>query len=108
MDSQARSTNGGRRALARAAIRFTPELCARLLEEEYAKLRRADNRDVYDNSKDTTLPIAREIVETIWVPARSCRGTSTLLNITLDNHDLAEARRRILGLVRRSSPTARA
>ena len=37
---------------------FTPELFERLLEEEYEKLRRAGNRDVHDDSKDTTLPIA--------------------------------------------------
>ena len=43
---------------------FTPALFARLLAEEYDKLRKASNRDVHDNSKDTTLPIAREIVET--------------------------------------------
>ena len=34
----------------------------RLLSEEYAKLRGATNRDVHDDSKNTTLPIAREIV----------------------------------------------
>ena len=43
----------------KAGDRFTPELFARLLEEEYGKLRKASNRDVYDASKDTTLPIAR-------------------------------------------------
>ena len=43
---------------------FTLELFARLLAEEYDKLRQASNRDVHDNSKTTTLPIAREIVET--------------------------------------------
>ena len=32
--------------------------------EEYAKLLAASNRDVHDDSKTTTLPIAREIVET--------------------------------------------
>ena len=43
--------------------RFTPELFARLLAEEFAKLQHASNRDVHDDSKTTTLPIAREIVE---------------------------------------------
>src|SRR5213075_2991756 len=32
---------------------LTPELFARLLEEEYAKLERASNRDVHDDSKKT-------------------------------------------------------
>ena len=43
---------------------FTLELCRRLIAEEYDKLQRAGNRDVHDDSKSTTLPIAREIVET--------------------------------------------
>src|SRR5205814_3118616 len=42
---------------------FTLELFQRLLEEEYDKLQRAGNRDVHDNSKTTTLPIAREIAD---------------------------------------------
>jgi malate synthase len=42
---------------------FTAELCRRLIAEEYEKLQRASNRDVHDDSKTTTLPIAREIVE---------------------------------------------
>src|SRR5262249_15800014 len=47
----------------RVGDRFAPELCKRLLAEEYEKLRQASNRDVHDTSKNTTLPIAREIVE---------------------------------------------
>jgi malate synthase len=42
---------------------LSPALFDRLLAEEYEKLRKASNRDVHDDSKDTTLPIAREIVE---------------------------------------------
>ena len=42
---------------------FTADLFARLLAEEYEKLLAASNRDVHDDSKKTTLPIAREIVE---------------------------------------------
>ena len=39
---------------------------------------RAGNRDVHDDSKTTTLPIAREIVDDLRHRARSsCRGTST-------------------------------
>ncbi|MFI5177142.1 MAG: malate synthase, partial [Vicinamibacterales bacterium] len=75
--------------------RLTPELFARLLTEEYDKLRRAGNRDVHDDSKDTTLPIAREIVRTYVLDAVKLPWYIDLLNITLDNHDLAEARRRI-------------
>ncbi|HEY6362246.1 MAG TPA: hypothetical protein VIX63_14130, partial [Vicinamibacterales bacterium] len=74
---------------------FTPELFKRLLEEEYAKLRRASNRDVHDNSKDTTLPIAREIAETYVLESVKLPWYIDLLNINLDNHDLGEAKRRI-------------
>lgn len=43
---------------------FSAELCARLIDEEYAKLLAAANRDVHEVSKTTTLPIAREMVAT--------------------------------------------
>ena len=74
---------------------FTPELCTRLLAEEYDKLLRADNRDVHEDSKKTTLPIAREIVHTYLNDQTKLPWYIDLLNITLDNHDLAEAQRRI-------------
>src|SRR5207248_6155543 len=35
--------------------RFSPDLCKRLLAEEYEKLCNAGNRDVHDTSKNTTL-----------------------------------------------------
>jgi malate synthase len=74
---------------------LTADLFLRLLAEEYAKLRRAVNRDVHDDSKDTTLPIAREIVETYVTSEVKLPWYIDLLNITLGNHDLTEARRRI-------------
>jgi malate synthase len=74
---------------------FTPELFARLLREEYDKLLQAANRDVHDNSKTTTLPVAREIVATYVGDAVKLPWYIDLLNITLGVHDLAEARRRI-------------
>jgi malate synthase len=75
--------------------RLGPELFRQLLDEEYAKLRRAGHRDVHDDSKDTTLPIAREIVSTLILAAAKSPWYIDLLNVTLGNHDLAEARRRI-------------
>ena len=75
--------------------RFTQEIFLRLLAEEYEKLRKASNRDVHDVSKNTTLPIAREIVETFVTSEIKLPWYIDLLNINLDNHDLAEARRRI-------------
>jgi malate synthase len=80
---------------ARAGDRFSPELFERLLAEEYAKLRAAGNRDVHDNSKNTTLPIAREIAETYVTDSVKLPWYIDLLNITLGVTDLGEARRRI-------------
>jgi malate synthase len=74
---------------------FNPALFERLLNEEYAKLLAARNRDVHDNSKTTTLPIAREIVQTYVAAAFKAPWYIDLLNINLDNHDRAEARLRI-------------
>jgi malate synthase len=79
----------------KAGDRFTPELFARLLEEEYEKLRRASHRDVYDESKETTLPIARAIADTYVRHDVKLPWYIDLLNITLGKHDLVEARRRI-------------
>ena len=79
----------------KAGDAFTADLFQRLLAEEYDKLRTAGNRDVHDNSKDTTLPIAREIVETYVLDDVKLPWYIDLLNINLGVHDLAEARRRI-------------
>jgi malate synthase len=75
--------------------RFSPELYRRLLAEEYEKLHKASNRDVHDDSKHTTLPIAREIVEAYVTADVKLPWYIDLLNINLENHDLTEAERRI-------------
>ncbi len=79
----------------KAGDAFTAELCSRLLGEEFEKLRRASNRDVHDNSKNTTLPIAKAIVEAYLASAVKLPWYVDLLNINLDNHDLTEAKRRV-------------
>src|SRR5436190_8465059 len=79
----------------KAGDRFTPQLFSRLLTEEYEKLRKAGNRDVHDVSKNTTLPIAREIVETYVMDDIKLPWYVDLLNINLNNYDLTEAKRRI-------------
>ncbi|HXH24623.1 MAG TPA: hypothetical protein VNI78_05190 [Vicinamibacterales bacterium] len=79
----------------RAGDRFTEALFRRLLSEEFEKLLRASNRDVHDVSKATTLPIAREIVETYVLEPVKQPWYIDLLNLNLGNHDLEEARRRI-------------
>ena len=74
---------------------FTAELFKRLLAEEYEKLQRASDRDVHDNSKDTTLPIARAIVDTYVLDPAKLPWYIDLLNINLGVTDLLEATRRI-------------
>ena len=64
---------------------LTPALFARLCDEEFAKLRKASNRDVHDDSKETTLPIAREIVERYVRFAAKAPWYIDLLNLNLDN-----------------------
>jgi malate synthase len=74
---------------------FTLDLCRRLIAEEYEKLQRADNRDVHDDSKSTTLPIAREIVETYVAQLVKFPWYVDLLNINLGVQDVETARTRI-------------
>ncbi|MBP96020.1 malate synthase [Candidatus Poribacteria bacterium] len=74
---------------------FSVELFQRLLREEYDKLLLADNKDVHENSKDTTLPIAKEIVEIYVLDPVKVPWYIDLLNINLNNHDLKIAKDRI-------------
>jgi malate synthase len=80
---------------AKAGDPFSRALFERLLAEEYAKLRAAGNRDVHDNSKHTTLPVAREIVETYVLDDLKLPWYIDLLNINLGVHDLSDGQRRI-------------
>ena len=79
----------------KAGDTFTRELFEKLLEQEYDKLQRASNRDVYDVSKRTTLPVAREIVQTYVMDDVKLPWYIDLLNINLNNTDLSESKRRI-------------
>ena len=74
---------------------FSVELFQRLLTEEYDKLLLADNKDVHENSKDTTLPIAKKIVEIYVLDPVKVPWYIDLLNINLNNHDLKIAKDRI-------------
>lgn len=95
LHKKAALTDGDPETGAKAGDVFSRELFERLLREEYGKLRSASNRDVHDNSKNTTLPVAREIVETYVLDELKLPWYIDLLNITLGVHDLAEAKRRI-------------
>ena len=74
---------------------ITKELFKRLLEEEYNKLQNARDKDVYDISKNTTLPVTRLIVEAYISEKIKIPWYIDLLNINLNNHDLARAKERI-------------
>ena len=74
---------------------FSDKIFARLLDEEYAKLLAAADRDVYDASKTTTLPIARAIIETYVHDPVKAPWFIDLLNINLNNYQLGVAGQRI-------------
>jgi malate synthase len=74
---------------------FNSAIFDRLLTEEYDKLLRANSKDVHDDSKTTTLPIAKEIAAVYVHDDMKAPWYIDLLNINLNNHNLAEAKRRI-------------
>lgn len=74
---------------------FTLELFQKLLEEEYDKLLQAKDKDVHNDSKDTTLPIAKEIVDQYVMDEIKSPWYIDLLNINLNNHDSQKAKERI-------------
>ncbi|HUP51095.1 MAG TPA: hypothetical protein VM198_01365 [Longimicrobiales bacterium] len=74
---------------------FTVELFERLFAEEMAKLEKASNRDVHDDSKRTTLPIAGAIVEAYVKSPLKAPWYIDLLNLNIDNEDLSVAKERI-------------
>lgn len=74
---------------------FTEELFLTLLDEEYEKLLRAADRDVHESSKDTSLPIAREIVKVFVTSRTKAPWYIDLLNLNLNNEDLMVAKERI-------------
>ncbi|MEZ5364352.1 MAG: hypothetical protein R2748_18950 [Bryobacterales bacterium] len=74
---------------------FSPALFERLLAEEYAKLQQARDVDVHDDSKQTTLPVARAIAEDYVRFGQKAPWMVDLLNINLGVENEAEARERI-------------
>jgi len=91
----ARMTDDDAAVGVKAGDTFTHALFATLLDEEYGKLLKASDRDVHDHSKPTTVPIAREIVQRYVTEPVKAPWYIDLLNLNLNNHDRAEARRRI-------------
>jgi malate synthase len=74
---------------------FTLELFRRLLSEEYDKLLAARDKDVHADSKRTTLPIARAIVQAYVERDVKAPWYIDLLNLNLHIDSLDEAERRI-------------
>ena len=74
---------------------FTTAIFRRLLEEEYDKLLRAASKDVYEESKKTTLPISKEIVTVYVLNESKLPWFIDLLNINLNNTNLKVASERI-------------
>ena len=74
---------------------FTLELYEQLHAEELEKLWAAADRDVYDRSKTTTLPITGKIVEAYIKSEIKPPWYIDLLNINLDNIDMVSAVDRI-------------
>jgi malate synthase len=74
---------------------FSKPIFEKLMEEEYNKLLEADNKDVYDSSKTTTLPIAREIASVYVLNDVKPPWFIDLLNINLNNTDLETAKKRV-------------
>ena len=74
---------------------ITHELVQRLVEEEYAKLLAARDKDVHDASKTTTLPIVRDIVEAYLASPTKLPWYIDLLNLNLENASRDVARQRI-------------
>jgi malate synthase len=88
-------TDGDTRTSSAQGARFDLPLLRRLLSEEYRKLLAADDRDVHEDSKQSTLPIARAIVEGYLTSDTKAPWYVDLLNLNLGQYDVSEASRRV-------------
>jgi len=79
----------------KAGDSFSISLFEKLLEEEYEKLLKANNKDVFDSSKTTTLPISKEIAIAYIHSEKKLPWFIDLLNINLNNFDFEIAGQRI-------------
>ncbi len=73
---------------------FTEEMFSRLLSEEFAKLQQARDVDVHDDSKTTTLPVARVVVDAYVRCAQKAPWMVDLLNVNLTVEQEQTARQR--------------
>lgn len=79
----------------KAGDQFSLGMFDQLLREEYEKLLKANTKDVFDYSKITSLPISKEIVIAYIHCNEKFPWFIDLLNINLDNFNLAAAKERI-------------
>ena len=73
---------------------LTEEMFARLLLEEFGKLQQARNVDVHDDSKGTTLPVSRSIVDHYVRCSQKAPWMVDLLNVNLTVEQEETARQR--------------
>ena len=78
---------------------FTEEMFSRLLSEEFAKLQQARDVDVHDDSKATTLPVARVVVDAYVRCAQKAPWMVDLLNVNLTVEKEQTARQRTRGFL---------
>lgn len=76
-------------------VKFSLSFYQQLLEEEYAKLLKAKDKDVHDDSKKTTLPIVKLIAENYVKQPVKAPWYIDLLNLNIDNEDFDSAKTRI-------------
>lgn len=74
---------------------FTLETYQQLLSDEYQKLLDAGDRDVHNDSKETTLPIAKAAVDTLISTSTKIPWYIDVLNINLNNSNMEIAKQRI-------------
>jgi malate synthase len=79
----------------KAGTVFTQVLFQNLLDDEYDKLLKADNKDVYELSKSTTLPISKEIAREYVSAKDKAPWFVDFLNLNLNNSSLEIAKDRI-------------
>src|SRR5215210_2398112 len=91
----AKLTDDDKETGVKAGDTFSMDLFERLLEEEYEKLLKASNKDVFDTSKTTTLPISREIAVAYIHSEVKLPWFIDLLNINRNNTNLEVAKARI-------------
>jgi malate synthase len=88
-------TEGDESLAIKAGDVFSKNVFNKLLDEEYRKLLNASDKDVFELSKTTTLPISKEIVAFYVSNEIKMPWFIDLLNLNLNNTDLSVARQRI-------------